>query len=460
MSEDISLWFEKYRPSCLEECILPKAMMKIFKGYVEKKEMPNLMLTGFQGTGKTTLAKVMVKELNADSMFVDCSTDNGKAMIETQVVPFASTLSLGNQEVPKIIICDECIEEHETVRIGTVDDWKDVPIRELDWGKEYPVVSFNSETETLENDTAHLVVDRETYQNEVMLSGGITIKTSGSHPFLCKESDGTWSVHQIKDGIAGRYCGVWINGKLELRRVDFVLRSYKKKIRVMDIEVHKNHTFITSNGIITHNCDGLSAAAQKSFRPVIEKYALTTRFIFTANYPEKIIPALKSRCACFDFSQKKTEKPQMMAATMKRCKHILDDNQIKYDSKVLGMFIAKWHPDFRRILNELQSYATGNGAIDEGILTAGTKNDIADQLYPLILAKEFTKCKQWVADSIDSPEDIFAALYNRMNDYVKPELQSECIIQLAAYQEYSSHVMNQQINTMALLVELMNSIGE
>ena len=74
MSEDISLWFEKYRPSCLEECILPKAMMKIFKGYAEKKEMPNLMLTGFQGTGKTTLAKVMVKELNADSMFVDCSS--------------------------------------------------------------------------------------------------------------------------------------------------------------------------------------------------------------------------------------------------------------------------------------------------------------------------------------------------------------------------------------------------
>ena len=313
MSEDISLWFEKYRPSCLEECILPKAMMKIFKGYVEKKEMPNLMLTGFQGTGKTTLAKVMVKELNADSMFIDCSTDNGKAMIETQVVPFASTMSLGNQEVPKIIICDES--------------------------------------------------------------------------------------------------------------------------------------------------DGLSAASMRSFRPIMEKYALTTRFIFTANYPEKIIPALKSRCACFDFSQKKTEKPQMMAAIMKRCKHILDDNKIKYDAKILGMFIAKWHPDFRRILNELQSYATGNGAIDEGILTAGTKNDIADQLYPLILAKEFTKCKQWVADSIDSPEDIFAALYNRMNDYVKPEFQSECIIQLAAYQEYSSHVMNQQINTMALLVELMNTIG-
>lgn len=306
---EVNLWFEKYRPSSLDECILPKAMLKIFQGYIDKKEMPNLMLTGFQGTGKTTLAKVMVKSLNADSMFIDCSTDNGKAMIETQVVPFASTLSLGNQDSVKIIICDEA--------------------------------------------------------------------------------------------------------------------------------------------------DGLSAAAQKSFRPIIEKYALTTRFIFTANYPEKIIPALKSRCACFDFSQKKSEKPQMMVAIFKRCKHILDDNGIEYDPKVLKLFISKWHPDFRRILNELQSYATGYGEIDEGILTAGTNNDIADQLYPLILAKDFKKCKQWVADSIDSPEDIFAALYSRLDDYVKPQAQAECILQLATYQEYSSHVMNQQINTMALLLELM-----
>ena len=460
MSEEISLWFEKYRPTTLDECVLPKAMMKIFKGYVEKKEIPNLMLTGFQGTGKTTLAKVMVKSLNADSMFVDCSTDNGKAMIETQVVPFASTMSLGNQDVPKIIICDECIEENETVRIGTIDDWKDVPIKKLNWGEEYPVVSFNMATGELENDTAHLVVDRETYSNTVVFDNGMKLKASSTHPFICKsKEDEEWSRIAIKDGIAGKLAALWINGKLELHRVEHVIRSYDKKIRVMDITVHRNHTFITSNGLITSNCDGLSAAAQKSFRPVIEKYALTTRFIFTANYPEKIIPALKSRCACFDFSQKKTEKPQMMAATMKRCRHILDDNNIKYDAKVLGMFIAKWHPDFRRILNELQSYATGCGVIDEGILTAGTKNDIADQLYPLILSGEFTKCKQWVADSIDSPEDIFAALYNRMNDYVKPELQSECIIQLAAYQEYSSHVMNQQINTMALLVELMNTLG-
>lgn len=313
MADEINLWFEKYRPQKLEDCILPKAMLKIFQGYIDKKEMPNLMLTGFQGTGKTTLAKVMVNSLNADSMFVDCSTDNGKAMIAEQVVPFASTMSLGNQTVPKIIICDEA--------------------------------------------------------------------------------------------------------------------------------------------------DGLSAAAQKSLRPVIEKYALTTRFVFTANYPEKIIPALKSRCACFDFSQKKAEKPQMMVSIFKRCKHILDDNGIKYDSKVLKLFISKWHPDFRRILNELQSYATGYGAIDEGILTASTGSDIADQLYPLILAGDFKKCKQWVADSIDSPEDVFAALYSRMNDYVKPEQQAECILQLAAYQEYSSHVLNQQINTMALLVELMNAVA-
>jgi len=237
------------------------------------------------------------------------------------------------------------------------------------------------------------------------------------------------------------------------------VRKLERKGRVMDITVKKNHTFITSGGLVTSNCDGLSAAAQKSFRPVIEKYALTTRFIFTANYPEKIIPALKSRCACFDFTQKKSEKPQMMAAINKRCVHILKDNGIAFDKKVLMLFIAKWYPDFRRILNELQSYATGYGEINEGILSASTGSDIADQIYPMLLANDFRKCKQWVADSIDSPEDIFAALYAKLGDYVKPDRQPECIIQLAQYQEWSGRVMNQQINTMALFVEMMNAIN-
>ena len=311
--EELNLWFEKYRPKKLSDCILSKKMKDIFQGYVDKKEIPNLLLTGYQGTGKTTLAKVLVNELNTESLFIDCSTESGKQMIQDQVVPFASTISLGENNVPKIIICDES--------------------------------------------------------------------------------------------------------------------------------------------------DGLNPNAQRSMRPIIEKYAINTRFIFTGNYSERIIPAIKSRCACFDFTYNKKEMAEIMTAIFKRCKYILDDNGVKYDKKSLQLFIAKWYPDFRRIINELQSYATGYGVIDEGILSSATKDDIADQIYPLILAQDFKKSKEWVANSVESADDIFNALYTKLNDYVQPELQPSFIILLAQYQEYSSHVMNQQINTMALLTELMSVVG-
>ena len=60
---DEFLWAEKYRPKTVEECILPDRLQKIFQGYVKKEEIPNLMLTGPAGCGKTTVAKAMLEEL-------------------------------------------------------------------------------------------------------------------------------------------------------------------------------------------------------------------------------------------------------------------------------------------------------------------------------------------------------------------------------------------------------------
>lgn len=455
--EELNLWFEKYRPKKLADCILSKKMKNIFQGYIDKKEVPNLMLTGFQGTGKTSLAKVIVNELNAESLFIDCSTENGKQMIQNQVVPFASTISMNDQEIPKFIICDECIEENETVRIGTLDDWDDIPIKFLEFGVVYPVISMNMETGALENDTAELVVDKEDDLFEVSYLAGESLICNENHPFII-EQNGKFVKKRLKDGILKEKCLISLDDEI-IKGVIYSVKNLNMKGRVMDINVHKNHTFITSKGLITSNCDGLSSAAQKSLRPIIEKYAINTRFIFTANYAEKLIPALKSRCACFDFTINKKEKADIMSAIFKRCKYILDENNIKYDKKSLMLFIGKWYPDFRRIINELQSYATGYGLIDEGILSSALKDDIADQLYPLILSMDFKKCKEWVANTVDSPEDIFNSLYIKMNDYIKPEMQPNFIILLAQYQEYSSHVMNQNINTMALLTELMSALN-
>ena len=201
-----TLWFEKYRPKQIKDCILSDKMMKTFKGFIKSKDVPNLMLTGSQGTGKTTLGKVIAKELGAELLYIDCSTDNGKAMIQEMIVPYASTISIDNPDVPKFILCDECLEENETVRIGTIDDYKDVPLKDLEMNKMYPVVSMNMETKELENDTAYLCTDKEDELFEVTLSNGKTIICNKNHPFVIENEDGTLTKIRLKEGIEGLVC--------------------------------------------------------------------------------------------------------------------------------------------------------------------------------------------------------------------------------------------------------------
>ena len=134
------------------------------------------------------------------------------------------------------------------------------------------------------------------------------------------------------------------------------------------------------------------------------------------------------------------------------------ENNVEYDAKSLALFIAKLFPDFRKIINELQSYSSSEGKIDEGILTISS-NSIAETLYPLLLDKNFDGCRKWIAESLSSPDDVFSSLYTCMKDYLKPEMQPEIILILAQYQDYATRVANQSINLMACFVEIMSSIG-
>lgn len=308
-----TLWVEKYRPRILDDCVIPDKLKKTLKGFVKKNEIPNIMFTGTQGTGKTTCAKALIRELNAEYIHINCSEASGKAMIEESVIPFASTISIQNPDTPKFILCDEC--------------------------------------------------------------------------------------------------------------------------------------------------DYLTPHAQATLRGVIEQFSLTTRFIFTANYPERIIPALKSRCTHFDMSIDKADKPELLMQFYKRCANILQENNVTFEQKPLGIFIAKHFPDFRKIINELQSYSSASGSIDAGILTLAT-DTIANSLFPLLKDKDFDGCRKWVSENLSSPEDVFTSLYNNLKDFVEPQQQPELILILAQYQDYATRVANQQINLMACFVEIMSSLKQ
>ena len=102
------LWVEKYRPQKVEDCILPTGVKDTFKGFIEQGEIPNLLLSGTAGIGKTTIAKALCNELGVDSYVINGS-DEGRFLdtVRNQAKSFAATVSLTSTSRHKVLIIDE-----------------------------------------------------------------------------------------------------------------------------------------------------------------------------------------------------------------------------------------------------------------------------------------------------------------------------------------------------------------
>jgi DNA polymerase III delta prime subunit len=108
MSRNEFVWVESYRPQTIEDCILPDGIKNTFKQFVEKGEVPNLLLSGPPGCGKTTVAKALCHELGVDYYVINGS-DEGRFLdtVRNNAKNFASTVSLSSSAKHKIIIIDE-----------------------------------------------------------------------------------------------------------------------------------------------------------------------------------------------------------------------------------------------------------------------------------------------------------------------------------------------------------------
>lgn len=100
------LWVEKYRPRTIEECILPSDLKETFNQFLQKKEIPNLLLCGSAGTGKTTVARALCEQLGVDYIVINGS-DEGRQIdtLRTKIKDFASTMAIGGGT--KVVIIDE-----------------------------------------------------------------------------------------------------------------------------------------------------------------------------------------------------------------------------------------------------------------------------------------------------------------------------------------------------------------
>ena len=112
------IWVEKYRPKTIEECILPEQTKKTFQDFLHKGEIPNMLLAGPPGIGKTTVAKALCNELGAD-VYVINGSDEGRFLdtVRNNAKNFASTVSLTATAKHKVIIIDEADNTSNDVQL-------------------------------------------------------------------------------------------------------------------------------------------------------------------------------------------------------------------------------------------------------------------------------------------------------------------------------------------------------
>jgi len=103
--ESQMLWVEKYRPHKVADCILPETLKTTFQEYVNRKEIPNLLLAGSAGVGKTTIAKALCEEVGCDYIVINGSDESGIDTFRNKIKNYASSMSLSGGR--KVIIIDE-----------------------------------------------------------------------------------------------------------------------------------------------------------------------------------------------------------------------------------------------------------------------------------------------------------------------------------------------------------------
>ena len=236
--------------------------------------------------------------------------------------------------------------------------------------------------------------------------------------------------------------------KLKIKKIT----KLQNKRHVYDLTVDENHNFfVGSQQILTSNCDGLSIDAQRALRNTMEEFAGITRFILTANYKYKIIPALQSRCQSFDLT------PPVDLA-VKRCVSVLkkeniivpDDQRVK-----LVEFIKGTYPDLRKCINELQKFSSSGTLVLNDI----KNNKVLELIFKEVKKNNVELLRKALIESEQTFNADYVSLLRNLFNYVdEAETSSNhkrlylLVIAEAIYR--SAFVVDQEINCYACLIQL------
>ena len=204
--------------------------------------------------------------------------------------------------------------------------------------------------------------------------------------------------------------------------------------------------------VILDEADGLTPQAQAALRNTMETFAKYCRFILTANYKHKIIPALQSRCQALDI------KP-VVELGVKRCYHILKKENVKVsdEQKVKFIQLVKRHfPDLRKTINELQKNVIDSELC---ITSVVSDNELLEAVYKKIASKQCLEARRYLIENEDRFQgDYDTLLSNYLNFIYSANIddikKKEMIAIIADHLYKSAFVVDKEINAFACLVNL------
>jgi replication factor C small subunit len=201
--------------------------------------------------------------------------------------------------------------------------------------------------------------------------------------------------------------------------------------------------------VLLDEADYLSIQAQAALRGVMEEYHHISRFILTANYPNKIIPAIHSRCQGFHIA--KVDQTDFTA----RIAEILLSENVKFDLDVLDTYVKATYPDLRKCINMIQMNSS------EGILINPTDSDSGNadwklEMVELFKAGKINDARELLCGSVraEEMEEVYRWLYENRNIFGSREKQDQAVLIIKQGLVDHTLVVDPEINLAATLIKL------
>lgn len=202
--------------------------------------------------------------------------------------------------------------------------------------------------------------------------------------------------------------------------------------------------------VLLDEADYLSPSAQAVLRGLMESSADTARFIMTCNYPNKVIPALHSRCQTFHIEN--IDQLEFF----NRTSTILNEENVKFEMETLATFVAKAYPDLRKCINNLQM-STIDGVLQEANRDSEGVADYRSQVVSLFKSGSIRDARKLLCSQVraDEMDDVFRWMYDNLELFSDtPEGQDRAIVIIRNGLVNHGMVADSEINLSATLIEL------